>query len=353
MAQCAVAIAQAGMMLIPPSPCRDRRAAARPCLALSALLCASLLSASAAGEGGQASYPSRALHIVVPQTPGGAVDLVARMLSERIAAMLDCPVVVENHPGANGIIGTEAVKIAAPDGYTLLAASSSTHAMAPHTTAQIPYDALADFVPIVNVAYTTKVVMVNPTLPVRTLAEFIAYARERPGMLNYGSTGRGSSTDLDVELLAADTDLHLVHIPYRGAPQANNALANDEVQLVLGSLTSALGLLQSGQVRALAVVSDRRMRLLPDVPTIAEAGLSGFEVQTWIGLVAPAGTPEAIVDKLNRTVNEVLLAPSTRQWMDHLGLGIIGGSARQFELRLRADYVHWGEIVQRLGVQPE
>ena len=152
---------------------------------------------------------------------------------------------------------------------------------------------LGDFVPIVNVAYTTKVVMVNPTLPVRTLAEFIGYARDRPGQLNYGSTGRGSSTDLDVQLFAADTQLHLVHVPYRGAPQANAALVNNEVQLVLGSLTTALGLLQSGRLRALAVVSDRRTPLLPDVPTIAEAGLPGFEIQTWIGLVAPAGTPEA------------------------------------------------------------
>ena len=319
--------------------------------ALAWLLCALLPLPPAAGE--EFAYPSHPIHIVVPQAPGGAVDLVARMLADRIAASLNCAVVVENRPGANGIIGTEAVKDAAPDGYTLLAASSSTQAMAPHTSAHIPYDALADFVAVANVAYTTKVAMVNPALPVRTLAEFIAYARERPGVLNYGSTGFGSSTDLDVRLFAARTQLHLVQIPYRGAPQANNALVENEVQFVLGSLTTALGLLQSGKVRALAIVSDRRTPLLPEVPTMAEAGLADFAVQTWIGLVAPAGTPEDIVEVLNRTVNDALREASTRAWMDHLGLGVIGGSAQQFEQQLRDDYALWGEFVRELGLEPE
>lgn len=315
------------------------------------LLCAlPLLCAAGQCKG---AYPSRPIRIVVPQTPGGAVDLVARMLADRLETALGCPVVVDDRPGANGVIGTEAVKDAAADGYTLLAASSSTHAMAPHTMARRSYDALGDFVPIVNVAYTTKVVMVNPTLPVHTLAEFIAYARARPGVLNYGSTGRGSSTDLDVELFAADAKLSLVHIPYRGAPQANNALINNEVQLVLGSLTAALSALQSGKVRALAVVSDARVPLLPDVPTMAEAGMPGFAIQTWIGLVAPAGTPSRIVDRLNRTVNAVLREASVRQWMDGLGLGVIGGSAQQFARRIGDDYLLWGEVVRRLGLPPQ
>jgi tripartite-type tricarboxylate transporter receptor subunit TctC len=344
---------QAGMPTTSPWPQRESGCAAGLCPVITALLCALLLAPPAAAQNAKAAYPSRPLHLVVPQTPGGAVDLVARMLADRIEVLLGRAVVVENRPGANGIIGTEAVKNAAPDGYTLLAASSSTHAMAPHTMTHIPYDALGDFVPIVNVAYTTKVVMVHPTLPVRTLAEFIRYARERPGLLNYGSTGRGSSTDLDVQLFAAATELQFVHVPYRGAPQANTALVNNEVQLVLGSLTTALGLLQSGRLRALAVVSDQRSPLLPDVPTIGEAGLPGFEVQTWIGLVAPAGTPEPIVAKLNRAVNEVLRQASTRRWMDDLGLVGIGGSARDFDQRLRADYATWGEAVRRLALQPE
>jgi tripartite-type tricarboxylate transporter receptor subunit TctC len=308
---------------------------------------------AAAAEAADALYPSRPIHIVVPQAAGGAVDIVTRMLADRIAAALNCTVVVENKPGANGVIGTQAVKDAAPDGYTLLAASSSTHAMAPHTMRQIPYDALNDFVPIVNVAYTIKVVMVSPALPVRTLAEFIAYARDRPGVLNYGSTGFGSSTHLDVELFAADTGLRLVHVPYRSAPQHNQALVNNEVQLVIGSLTTALGLLQSGKLRALAIVSDRRTPLLPDVPTIEEAGLRGFDVRTWIGLVAPSGTPERIVETLNRTVNDALREPSVQRWIGALGLGLIGGTPVQFERQLRSDYAHWGEVVTRLGLLPE
>lgn len=340
-------------MTISATAPRRGRFGARRRVAVAALLSVLLLPSAASGDNGNASYPARPLHIVVPQVPGGAVDLVARMLGKRIAAALGCPVVVENRPGANGIIGTKSVKGAAPDGYTLLAASSSTHAMAPHTVAHIPYAALDDFVPIVNVASTTKVAMVNAQLPVHTLAQFIAYARERPGVLNYGSTGRGSSTDLDVEWFAAETQLKLVHVPYRGAPQANNALVNNEVQFVLGSLTTALGLLQSGKLRALAVVSDARSPLLPDVPTIAEAGLRGFDVQTWIGLVAPVGTPETVVEKLNHTVNDILRDASTRRWMEEIGLGVIGGSAQQFERRLRADYTLWGDIVLRLALRPE
>jgi tripartite-type tricarboxylate transporter receptor subunit TctC len=322
-------------------------------LALAALSIGLFPTPSAAAEGADATYPSRAIHVVVPQGAGGAVDVVTRTVADRIGAALNCAVVVENKPGANGIIGTEAVKDAAPDGYTLLAASSSTHAMAPHTMKQVPYDALNDFVPIVNVAYTVKVVMVNPSLPVRTLAEFIAYARDRPGVLNYGSTGVGSSTHLDVELFAAAAGLRLVHVPYRSAPQHNQALINNEVQLVIGSLTTALGLLQSGKLRALAIVSDRRSPLLPDVPTVEEAGLRGFEVRTWIGLVAPSGTPDRIVETLNRTVNDALREPSVQRWMNDLGLESIGGSPLQFEGQLRADYARWGEAVGRIGLRPE
>jgi tripartite-type tricarboxylate transporter receptor subunit TctC len=341
--------------MIPRHPRRQPgvRAVSRLSLAFAVLSIGPLPVPAAAGEGAVAAYPSRPIHILVPQGPGGAVDVVARMLADRIGGALNSAVVVENKPGANGVIGTEGVKDAAPDGYTLLVASSSTHAMAPHTMRQIPYDALVDFAPIVNVAYTIKVVMVNPGLPVRTLAEFIAYARDRPGVLNYGSTGFGSSTHLDVELFSAAAGLRLVHVPYRSAPQHNQALVNNEVQLVIGSLTTALGLLQSGKLRALAIVSERRSPLLPDVPTIDEAGLRGFQVRTWIGLVAPAGTPDRIVETLNRAVNAALLEPAAQRWMSDLGLAIIGGSAQQFDQQLRDDYAMWGDVVRRLGLRPE
>jgi len=322
-------------------------------LAFAALSAGLLPTSSVAAERAVPAFPSRPIHVVVPQAPGGAVDVVARMLGDRISSALNCAVVIENKPGANGVIGTEAVKDAAPDGYTLLVASSSTHAMAPHTMQHIPYDALDDFAAIVNVAYTIKVVMVNPALPVQSLGEFIAYARERPGVLNYGSTGVGSSTHLDVEVFAAATGLRLVHVPYRSAPQQNQALMNNEIQLVIGSLTTALGALQSGKLRALAIVSDRRTPLLPDVPTVEEAGLRGFRIETWIGLVAPSGTPDRVIEILNRSVNAALLEPSVQRWMSARGLRVIGGSPPQFERQLRADYAQWGEIVTRLGLQPE
>jgi tripartite-type tricarboxylate transporter receptor subunit TctC len=312
-----------------------------------------LLALASPGLAIDAPYPSRTIRIVVPQVAGGAVDIVARVLADRVSAVLGGTVVVENKPGANGIIGTEAVKEAAPDGYTLLAASSSTHAMAPHLTARIPYDALRDFAAIVNIAYTTKVVMISADLPVHTLSEFIAYAKARPGALNYGSTGVGSSTHIDAEEFSARAGIRMVHVPYRGAPQSNQGLVNDEVQLLIGSITTAQGLLQAGKVRALAVVSDHRSALLPGVPTVDEAGLPGFRVETWIGLVAPAGTPQPIVEKLNRAANEALREPSLQRWMDDRGLDIVGGSAREFEDRIRADYAMWGQVVRRLGLQPE
>lgn len=312
-----------------------------------------LLALASPGLAIDAPYPSRTIRIVVPQVAGGAVDIVARVLADRVSAVLGGTVVVENKPGANGIIGTEAVKEAAPDGYTLLAASSSTHAMAPHLTARIPYDALRDFAAIVNIAYTTKVVMISADLPVHTLSEFIAYAKARPGALNYGSTGVGSSTHIDAEEFSARAGIRMVHVPYRGAPQSNQGLVNDEVQLLIGSITTAQGLLQAGKVRALAVVSDHRSALLPGVPTVDEAGLPGFRVETWIGLVAPAGTPQPIVEKLNRAANEALREPSLQRWMDDRGLDIVGGSAPEFEDRIRADYAMWGQVVRRLGLQPE
>jgi tripartite-type tricarboxylate transporter receptor subunit TctC len=225
--------------------------------------------------------------------------------------------------------------------------------MAPHLTARIPYDALRDFAAIVNIAYTTKVVMISADLAVHTLSEFIAYAKARPGALNYGSTGVGSSTHIDAEEFSARAGIRMVHVPYRGAPQSNQGLVNDEVQLLIGSITTAQGLLQAGKVRALAVVSDHRSALLPGVPTVDEAGLPGFRVETWIGLVAPAGTPQPIVEKLNRAANEALREPSLQRWMDDRGLDIVGGSAAEFEDRIRADYAMWGQVVRRLGLQPE
>jgi tripartite-type tricarboxylate transporter receptor subunit TctC len=279
--------------------------------------------------------------------------MVSRVLGERLETMAGVPVVVDNRPGANGIIGNEFVKRAAPDGYTLLAASTSTHAMTPHVVASLPYDPLQDFVPVVNLVYQTKVVLASSALGVATLGELVALARRRPGQLNFASTGIGSSSHLDTEQLAALTGIELVHIPYRGSAQNVAAISANEVQVLLASVTAALPAIAAGRVRALAVMADRRSPLLPDVPTIVEAGLPHLDVQTWIGFLVPAATPPPVVGHLNRMLNHALRSPDMRAWLERQGLEPVGGPPEAFAAEIRADFDKWGKIVRQLGIRPQ
>jgi tripartite-type tricarboxylate transporter receptor subunit TctC len=243
-----------------------------------ALLCggAMWLVGSAAAD---VAYPNRPIRVIVPQAPGGTVDLL-RVFAERTEATLGVAVVVDDRPGANGIIGNELAKRAAPDGYTLLAASTSTHAITPQVAANLPYDPLRDFVPVVNIAYQTKVVLVSNALGVGTVGELAALARSRPGHLNYASAGQGSSSHLDTEQLAALLGIELVHIPYRGSTQTVAALIANEVQVLLASVSAAQAAVAAGRVRALAVMAEERSPLLPNVPTMVEAGLPDLDVHT-------------------------------------------------------------------------
>jgi len=301
-----------------------------------------------AGAGGE-SWPQRPIRIVVPQAAGGTADLLARVLAERLEPILGVALVVDNRVGANGLIGTEAVKHAAPDGHTLLLASTATHAMAPHVTSSGVFDPLRDFAPVINVAWQTKVALSSTAVPATTLAEFVAHVRERPGKLNYASTGVGSSSHLDAELLAAATGMRLVHIPYRGSGQTVAALTTNEVQLLLASVTAAQGAIGAGRARALAVFSQRRSPLLPGVPTIAEAGVPGLDLRTWLGIVAPADTPATIVGALNATIANLLRDTGLRQWLDSQGLEPIGGTPAAFDAAIRADVARWGEAARKVG----
>ncbi len=295
-------------------------------------------------------WPGRPIRLVVPQAAGGTADLVARMLGDRLEAALGVPVIVDDRPGANGAIGTEIVRRAPPDGHTLLLASTATHAMAPQASATGALDPIADFVPIVNLAWQTKVVLVSSALPVASVSELVAYARKRPDVLNYASTGVGSSSHLDTELLAAATGIVLHHVPYRGSGQTVAAISTEEVQVLIASVTAAQGAVESGRVRALAVLSSRRSPLLPLVPTIAEAGLPALDVRTWLGVVAPAGTPRAVVDELDRVVGRVMAAASVRAWFDAQGLEPATGTPTSFEALIRADVAKWGDVARRFGV---
>lgn len=299
------------------------------------------------------TYPSRPVRIIVPSAPAGAGDKLARELAERVASELHVPVVVENKPGASGVIGTDLVAHAAPDGYTLLFATSATHIIAANMSAKLPYDPLRDFAPVINCGYATSVVVVNATLPVRSLGEFITYAQARPGKLNYASSGVGSANHLDTEVFSAIADVRLTHVPYRGTADGYRALLADDVQVMFGAVTSALPYIRSGKVRALAVLTGMRSPLLPEVPTIAEAGLGSVDVRKWLGLMAPAGTPPEVVAILNRTVDRILHRSTTQAWMEREGFEIAGGSTQDFQRVLDADVVKWRDAVRRLGIRPE
>jgi tripartite-type tricarboxylate transporter receptor subunit TctC len=298
-------------------------------------------------------FPSRPIRIIVPTAAGGAGDLIARYVGEALSGALHTPVAIENRPGASGVIGNYLAAHAAADGYTLLFATSATHIIASHAIAKLPYDTLRDFTPVINIAYATSVVVVNQALPVTSLSELIAYARAHPGRLNYASSGVGSANHVDTEVFAALADIKLTHVPYRGTADGYRALLQDEVQLMFGAITSALPYIEAGKVRPLAVLVDRRSPLLPGVPTIAQAGLPGVDVRKWLGLVAPAATPPAIVARINGALDAILHLPRARAWLEREGLELAGGTPLDFEVVLRADDAKWAATLHRLRLRSE
>ena len=311
------------------------------------------LLAGFAGTTAAQPYPTRPIRIVVPQEAAGTVDLVTRYIANRLEKIMGAAVVVENRSGASGAIGTELVARAAPDGYTLLAASTNTHAMAPHIRAAATYDPLRDFVPVVAISYSTALFVVAKALQVRSLRELVAYSLAHPGTVNYGSAGVGSSNHLMTELFKAQSGADLVHIPYRGNLQSNAALLAGDVAVVLTTVSTALPLVQSGNAVALAVIGDRRLDALPDVPTMREAGFPALDIRLWTALMAPEGTPRDIVDLLNRNVNRILREPDTMQWFADRSLAVMGGTPAAFAATLRADHAVWGALVRDAGIKPE
>ncbi len=316
-----------------------------------ATLAAGAWLAVATGAACADDYPSRPVRIVVPNGAGGSVDLVTRAIAARLESELGQPFIVENRTGASGAIGADVVRAAAADGYVLLAASSATNTIVPHAQAGVHYDGVRDFEPIVNLALTTKMIVVHPSLRVHTVSELIAYAKARPGVLNYSSTGIGSSTHLDAEMFAALAGIRIVNVPYRTPGQQNAAVVANDVQFVIGSITSAIGSVRAGRLRALAVVGQQRSPLLPDVPTIAEAGMPELEIRTWIGLAAPARTPPSVIALLDRAANKALADPVLRMWMYDQGLEPIGGSAESFRDTLVHDDAKWKREIERLGIR--
>jgi tripartite-type tricarboxylate transporter receptor subunit TctC len=296
-------------------------------------------------------YPTKPIRIVVPFPPGGATDILARDVAQKLTEAWGQQVIVDNRPGAGGNIGSELVAKSAPDGYTLEMGTVGTHAINASLYAKMPYDHVKDFVPVILVAGVPNVLVVNPAVPVNSVAELIAYAKANPGKLNFASSGSGTSIHLSGELFKVMAGVQMTHIPYKGSAPALQDLLGGQVQLMFDNLPPSLPQIKAGKLRALAVTSATRAPALPDVPTLAEAGLPGFEASSWFGLLAPAGTPPAIVIKLNAEVAKWLATPDAKERLAKQGANAVGGTPEDFEKHIAAETVKWAKVVKESGAK--
>ena len=298
------------------------------------------------------TYPEKPVRVVVPFPPGGAADIVARQVVQGIAGALGKPFVVDNRAGAGGAIGADNVAHAVPDGYTLLFASSSALSINPHIGPKLPYDALRDFTPIVLVGYAPNVLVVHPSVPARSVKELIAFAKTRPGALNFASNGPGTLSHLTGELFMQRAGIKMVHIPYKGAAPAVVDTMAGNVSLLFAAYPSVSGQVSAGKLRALAVTSAKRVEIAPQLPTVAEA-LPGFESSQWWGLFGPAGLPASIVDRLNVEANKVLKTEDVRKRLAADGAAPAGGTPQQLATYHKADYEKWAKVVRAAGIKGE
>jgi tripartite-type tricarboxylate transporter receptor subunit TctC len=295
-------------------------------------------------------YPSRPVRIVVPFSPGGAVDGPTRLIAQQLSKRFGQAVFVENKPGAGATIGSELVAKAPPDGYTLLLVSQ-TNAISATLYPHLAFDPIDDFAPISLIGREPGVVVVNPALPVQTLQQLIAYAKARPGQIDYASSGNGSGQHLFAAMLCSMTGMKLNHIPYRGSGQATSDLIGGQVSLSIPGMAGMLGHIQAGKLRALAVTGSKRAPQLPDVPTVAEAGVAGYVAYVWLGLVAPKGTPANIVDKLQQTLVQVLAEEEVKRYMAQASIEPVGSTPAEFAAFFRAEKDQWAKIIRETGAK--
>jgi len=316
------------------------------------LVVAGLLVASIAAAFAQ-SYPNKPIRIIIAQAPGSATDVISRVVGNRLQESLGQPVVIEARPGAGGAVGTEAAARSAPDGYTLFMANNSTHGSNPALYPKLPYDAVNDFTPITLVAAVPYVLVVDPALPVKSVQDLIALAKSKPGKMNYASAGNGSTHQFCGELLKSMSGIDVLHIPYKGSPPAIAGLLGGEVSLMFANLTDIGSQIRSGKVKALAVTVTKRASLLPEVPTMSEAGLLGFEIGSWFGLLAPAGTPAPIVSRLNAETVKVLGRADVQSTLGAQGLELVPGSPEQFAAHIKSEIAKFTRIAKAAGIKAE
>ena len=313
---------------------------------------AALLAVFAQNAFAQA-YPTRSIRLVVPFPAGGTTDILARAAAQKLTESLGQSVIVDNRPGAAGNIGADIVAKSAPDGYTLLMGTVGTHAINPGLYAKMPYDHVKDFVPVVLVAGVPNVLAVNPAFPVNSVAELIALAKSKPGTINFATSGSGTSIHLSGELFKTMAGVDMTHVPYKGSSPALTDLMGGQVQIMFDNLPSALPLNKAGKLRAIAVTSQKRAPVLPDVPTISESGLPGFEASSWFGVLAPTGTPAPIVAKINADVNKWLQSPEARDQLLAQGANAAGGTPEQFAAHIRAETEKWAKVVKASGAKAD
>jgi tripartite-type tricarboxylate transporter receptor subunit TctC len=298
------------------------------------------------------SWPDRPIRAVVPFPPGGGTDIIARLVLQKVGERLPGTFVIDNRSGAGGSIGTELVAKSAPDGYTILIASSS-HTINPSVFRRIGYDPARDFSPVTLIVSGPGVLVVHPSVPAKSVKELIALARSKPGQLIYASAGNGTPPHLSAELFKSLAHIDMVHVPYKGNTLAFADLFSGAVQVSFPTITSGLPPVKAGKLRALGVTSRQRSVVAPDIPTIAESGLAGYEATTWYGMLAPAGTPRAIVDTLQRHVAEILKAGDVREKMLAQGLEPVGDTPAEFSAIIAAELVKWRKVVTAAGVKAE
>lgn len=298
------------------------------------------------------TYPTKPVKIVVPTGAGGITDIIARIVGQKLTEAWGQQVIIDNRPGAGGIIGSDTVAKAAPDGHTLLMVFPS-HPVNPSLYAKLPYDTVKDFAPVTMVTTVTLALIVNPAVPARSVPELVALAKAQPGKLNYGAVGTGSLGHLAAEVFKSATGVNMVHVPYKGAPQAAASLLSNETQLFFDALITAIPQVKAGKVRVLAVTSPRRHPSMPDVPAIAEAGVPGYDVTGWNGILAPAGTPREIVAKLSADIVRVLKMPDVRDRLSAQGADPVGNTPEEFSAIIRHDVAKWAKVVKDAGIKVE
>jgi tripartite-type tricarboxylate transporter receptor subunit TctC len=317
-------------------------------LAVAALLAAALVPPSVARA---QAYPNKPIKMVAPSTPGDAPDVIARLVADKLSVVLGQQVVVENRPGAGGVVGSDAVAKAAPDGYTLIMGNAGSHGINAAVYSKLPYDIQRDFVPVSQVAIAPNIVVINPGIPANSVSEFIAYAKANPGKLSYASGGNGSSAHMSMELFKSMAGLDIQHVPYKGSSPALTDLIGGQVAIFIGNMPPTVPHVKAGKLRALAVTTKSRSALMPELPTINEGALPGFETVAWFGVLAPAGTPPDIVNRLSTEIGKIARSPEMRERLIAMGAEPVGSTPAEFKAVIDRDIAKWKPLAQKVGIK--